>query len=109
MKRRIRLISLVMLLVILTGGNVVAETSIFTFDEKILYDIYLGGDNPAVIRSVNIVRQMVINGRNFLVIKPSGFSLSENVGYIGFDAVQALLPATYYRVDGVSGFGLFQK
>ena len=109
MKKFMPLILMTAFLAVWITKNVPAQTTVFTFDDKVLYDIYLTGDGPAVIRNVNIVRQIVINGRTFLVIKPSGFSLSENAGYIGFDTVQAFLPATYYRVDGVSGFGLFQK
>lgn len=84
-------------------------TAIFNFDDKILYDIYIGGENAAVIRSVNILRQTEINGKAFIIIKPSGFSVTEHQGYISFDAIQAVLPAIIYRVDATKGFNFIQR
>lgn len=90
--------------------NCLAQAPVtFSFNEQTLYDIYIGGENAAVIRGVNILRQAEINGKVFIVIKPSGFALTEHQGYISFDAIQAVLPAISYRVDVMKGFNFIHR
>ena len=64
------------------------------FDKNVSYDIYLQGQdhNLPVIKAVEIVKIEEINGKMFLVVKPSDFTFSPYEGYILFESVTVILP-----------------
>ena len=107
MKKILLLIFILFSLLSLPARSSFAGTDIALFDEKTLYDIYLYNESKTVIRRVKILRQVEINHKNFLVIQSSDFSLSDNQGYVNFDAVSTILPSAKFKVEETRRFRLF--
>ncbi|HOX54399.1 MAG: hypothetical protein PHI86_04870 [Candidatus Omnitrophica bacterium] len=79
----------------------------FVFDSNKQYDIYLKAyeNQSLVIKNVKIIKRVQILDADFLVIETSSASLKENLGYIRFDAIIAVLAK---NSDVLSATGTFK-
>ncbi len=71
-----------------------------TFDDRLTYDIYFysGENHTSVLEDIDIEGMREIGGKEFLVLNSKGFKLTEEAGYILFDAVIAILPSRHFKV-----------
>lgn len=77
------------------------------FDPNIGYKIFFNGYDGQVnlIENVEIVGFTQIGGKDFLMIKSAGFSLSNEKGYILFDAITAIIPDRNIKVNRIKASG----
>lgn len=74
------------------------------FKENISYDIYFTGYDGynTVVKNVEIIGFDEINGKTFLVVRPSGFKLKEVDGFVLFEAVVAIFPNQEFKIYNVN-------
>ena len=77
-----------------------AESEYFEFEDNLSYDIYFySGENfTSVIERATIEGFQDIGDKQFLVIRSKGFKLNEEVGFILFDSIIAILPDRNFKV-----------
>ncbi len=78
------------------------------FEKLIGYNVYFSGtdDQIVVFEAVEIVGFEEIMGKTFLVFKAVGFNLKPSNGYILFDKVVAIVPASHSRPKNVEGLSI---
>jgi len=81
-----------------------AENFLTNVGKKISYDIYLQGQEEQliVIRDVEILRLETVNDIEFLVVRPSEFSLTSAEGFILFSYIKVILPNREMKIGTIS-------
>lgn len=87
-----------------------AEDVTFVFDSNKHYDIYLRSyeNQSLVIKNVKIIKKVQILNSDFMVIETSSASLKENLGYIRFDAIIAILAKDSDVINATGTFKIGQ-
>ena len=100
-KIALMVLSLVVLINIAYAGPLALDKTMF--DPNIGYKIFFNGyeGQVNVIENVEIVGFTQIGGKDFLMIRSSGFTLDNEQGYILFDAITAIIPDRNIKVNRI--------